>query len=82
MTGAERLEQVREALGVSRTTASWTQVEAAAQSALAALDGCVLLTADEARRVEGLAQHAPRCEGWYRCTCALALLTPSEREAK
>jgi len=76
MTGRERLEQVREALA-----REWAEHE---DPALAALDGCVVLTAEEAERVRGVCLDGRVWEEEYSATtadsdAALALLTPTER---
>jgi len=67
-TGKQVLEQVREALA-----REWVEHE---DPALAALDGCVVLTAEEAEHVrESLSDFATS----FKSNRAIALLTPTER---
>jgi hypothetical protein len=87
-TGAERLEQVREALTVPQ---DFVGQKVRRMQALHALDGCVLLTAEEADAVRTalnelmrtLEVYVPQSELWDGPTCGrrvLPLLTPERKE--
>ena len=88
MTGADVLRQVRDALGrtdaVRTVTGYRSTLSDEAEQALAALDGCVVLTAEEAAKVRKLvqdldAEDARRIWNVERVEAALALLTPKEK---
>lgn len=87
MTGADVLRQVREALRELRRVSEDYGMNTDQSKALAALDGCVVLTAEEAGELAYALSwfHAEGAE-WPPGTAAgdavvklLALLTPEER---
>lgn len=82
MSGADVLAQVREALNLPLSP-NYDRDPFAARmdNAIAALDGCVLLTREEARRIEdALDEFDPDSTEW-RVAEARALLTPTKEEA-
>jgi len=74
MTGAERLEQLREDLATEVEIFAGTPLGAKLALMLAALDGCRLLTAEEAEVVRKAFDFADV----ERCDEALALLGASD----
>ena len=78
MTGAERLEQVREALNPPPHE-EYRDVVWRRERATESLAGCVLLTAEEAEKVRTLLRQVPGSV--MAVSRATALLTPDSKGA-